>query len=75
MAVYTGGTQMHLTGERACDLTFVLFAPLFAGCSGDHRSSTLLASRRGSAGSLQSEMPPRPVETARSSINVRADEM
>ena len=26
-----GGTQMHLTGECACDLTFVLFAPLFAG--------------------------------------------
>ena len=69
------GTQMCLTGEFARDLMFLLFVALFASNGRDRWSSTLLASCRGSAGSLQSEMPPRPVETVRSSINVRADEM
>jgi hypothetical protein len=66
---------MHLTGEFARDLMFLLFAALFASNGGDRWPSTLPASCRGSAGSLQSERPPCPVDAARSSICVRVDEI
>jgi hypothetical protein len=66
---------MCLTGVFARDLIFLLFMVLFASNGGDRRSSTLLASCCNSAGSLQSERPPCPLDVGRSSICVRADEI
>jgi len=66
---------MCLTGEFARDLMFLLFVALFASNGGDRWSSTLLASCCSSAGSLQSERPPCPVDAARTSVCVRANEI
>ena len=55
---------------------FVLFAALLAGNSSNRWSSTALARAAPTAiGSAQAESPARPVRTARSSTELRADEV
>ena len=55
---------------------FVLFAALLADHSGDRWSSTLSrVAARTDVGSAQADAVPRPVRTARSSTDVRADEV
>jgi len=66
---------MCLTGELTCDLMLLLFAALLtAGNGGDRWSSRLLA-RCSSAGSLQTEMLPRQIGTARISVSAPTDEI
>ena len=66
---------MCLTGELTCDLMLLLFAALItAGNGGDPWSSRLLA-RCSSAGSLQAEMLPRQIGTARISYQCPTDEI
>jgi len=66
---------MRLAGEFARDLILLPFVAPFAGNGGDRRSSILLASCCCSAGTLQSERAPCPVDAARSSICIGADEI
>jgi hypothetical protein len=66
---------MCLTGEFPCNLV-LLFAALFAANNGSYRwSSRFLAHCCSSAGSLQAEMLPRQIGTARISISAPTDEI